>query len=300
MSQHQSSQNSPIQQADIQQQITNSIIEILEKGTIPWKKPFVSDTTQFLGLPINFTTGVNYNGINILLLWINAIDKQFPTNEWATLKQWNKLNESIRPQQKGTMIVKYDILEKEKDGEIERIPYIKKSYVFNRSQLKSYVPVVEDYPVTDNVVEKIETIEEFVSKAKVKIQHGGFQAFYNRSDDVITMPPTEHFIDTDYCTAGENYYSTMFHELGHWTGHESRLKRLNDKFTKGNYAKEELVAELTASFLNAKFEIAGNELPNSAAYIASWLKELKNDKNMIISAASAASKAVRYLETLDC
>jgi antirestriction protein ArdC len=284
---------------DVQQQVTYKIIEQLEKGTIPWKKPFIGNSNLPYGLPHNFTTDAKYKGINILLLWTSAIEKNYPINEWATLKQWNKIKESIKPNEKGNLIVKYDVLEREKDGEIVKIPYIKKSYVFNRCQLKSYEPTETSLGTVAGLFEASETIEEFVSNTKAVITHEGFEAFYNSRDDKITMPPHENFIETDACSAMDNYYTTLFHELGHWTKHPTRLNRVNHKkFADQNYAKEELVAELTASFLGAKFEIISPELENSAAYIATWLKVLKDDKDVIFTAASHASKALEFLEGL--
>jgi len=291
-------QTSPNQFVDIQQQVTDKIIEQLEKGTIPWKKPFIGNSGFVYGLPYNFTTDTNYKGINILLLWTSAIEKNYPINEWATLKQWNKVNETIKPNEKGSLIVKYDVLEKEKDGEIVKIPYIKKSYVFNRCQLKSYQPT-EIYLTTESLFEKIDTIDEFISNTGAIIEHEGYEAFYNSREDKITMPLNENFIVTYDCSASENYYSTLFHELGHWTKHPTRLNRVNHKkFADQDYAREELVAELSASFLGAKFEIVSPELENSAAYISFWLKVLKEDKDVIFTSASHASKAVEFLEGL--
>jgi antirestriction protein ArdC len=291
----------PIKSAylDIQQKVTDTIIEQLEKGTVPWKKSFISNSNSFLGLPLNYTTEVNYRGINILLLWSKAIAENYSTNEWATLKQWNSQKEAIKPNEKGTMIVKYNVIEKEMDGKIEKQSFLTKAWVFNRCQLKGYESVPEENPITDNLVEKLDNIDEFITNTKVKIEHAGYEAFYTKIDDKVVMPQEENFIETEYCTATENYYSTLFHEIGHWTGHEHRLDRANHKkFADGNYAREELVAELTASFLSAKFEIANAELPNSAAYIGTWLKVLKDDKSFIFTSASEASKAVQYLENL--
>jgi len=284
---------------DIQQQVTDKIIAQLEAGTIPWNKPFAGPNSPILGLPFNFTTKNNYRGINILLLWGTSIEKNYQSNEWASLNQWNSKGEFIRKGEKGSLITYYDTLEKEIDGEIQKIPFLKSSKVFNRCQLASYKPYYEEYPISDNLVEKIEAIEEFVSNTKAIIETGSFEAFYNRNSDKIVMPIPESFIDTTYNTATENYYSTLFHELTHWTGNVNRLDRINHKkFGDGNYAREELVAELGAAFLSASFEIIASEPVESAAYIDHWLKVLKADKKIIFTAASHASKAVEYLEKL--
>ena len=161
-------QTSNNQFTDIQQQVTNKIIEQLEKGTIPWKKPFIGNSGAFFGIPYNFTTDTRYKGINILLLWTSAIERNYSINEWGTLKQWNKLKESVKPNEKGSLIIKYDVLEREKDGETVKIPYIKKSYVFNRCQLKSYQPT-ELYPTTASLFEKIDTIDAFIANTAAVI-----------------------------------------------------------------------------------------------------------------------------------
>ncbi|MBE9602653.1 ArdC family protein [Pedobacter sp. MC2016-24] len=284
---------------DIQQEITDKIIAQLEAGTIPWKKPFAGPDHTILGLPYNFTTDNKYRGINILLLWGASLEKEYQSNEWASFKQWNAKGESVRKGENGHTIAYYDNIIKEVDGEIEKIPFLKVSKVFNRCQLASYEPVQQEYVMPDNLVEKLDNIEDFISNTKAIVETGSHEAYYTRLDDKIVMPKPETFIDTDYNTATENYYSVLFHELTHWTGNVNRLDRINHKrFGDGNYAREELVAELGAAFLGASFEIISAEPINSAAYIDHWLKVLKDDKQIIFTAASHASKAVDYLYEL--
>jgi len=285
---------------DIHQQVTDTIIKQLESGTVPWHKPWQGEETKAFGLPYNGITQNHYRGINILLLWGSAIEKQFSSSEWGTFKQWADKKEMIRKGEKGSMVVYYDVLEKEDDDEIRKIPFLKTSYVFNRCQLNSYQPTetVIEKP-KQSLVERIQKVDGFISNTQAIVEHGPKGACYSPAEDKIYMPVTEAFIDTKTCTATEGYYSTLLHELVHWSGAPKRLDRTKGKkFGDQDYATEELVAELGAAFLCAEYDIATAEKGDHANYIASWLKALKDNKNCIITAASEASKAVTYLKGL--
>ena len=125
---------------DLHQHVTNTIIQQLEAGTVPWHRPWKGDYDPLLSIPGNYSTGKKYRGINILLLWCSAINKSFGSAEWASFKQWQDKKEMIRKGEKGTMIVYYDTFEKEVEGEVKKIPFLKSSVVFNRCQLASFVP----------------------------------------------------------------------------------------------------------------------------------------------------------------
>lgn len=285
---------------DLYQQVTNTIITQLEAGTVPWHKPWTGGSPVSFDLPENFITGKSYRGINVLLLWSAAISKEFSSPEWGSFKQWNTKSETIRKGEKGTMIVYYDTFEVEKDDEIKKIPFLKASVVFNRCQLSSFNPE-EQIPQEpqEQLVTRLAMVEKFVTNTKAIIQHEGNRACYQTGIDRILMPDTSAFIDTPTSTATENYYSTLAHELTHWTGHSSRLDRkIKNKFGSELYAHEELVAELGAAFLCASLQITNEPRPDHASYIASWLTALKEDSHTIIQAASAASKAVDYLTAL--
>ena len=287
---------------DIHQEVTDTIISQLEKGTIPWRQPWQGQSSKGLfDLPYNMVTNNHYQGINIVLLWGATLEKNFDTAEWATFKQWSEKKESIRKGEKGSMIVYYDFLEKEDDkGELQKIPYLKSYYVFNRCQLNSYNPQ-EAKPETDitPLVRRIEVVDSFVENTQAVIEHGAGGAFYRPSEDKIYMPKIEAFQDTQSCTATEGYYSTLLHELVHWSGAPKRLDRAKSKrFGDNQYAVEELVAELGSAFLCAEYDIGNVEKGDHANYIASWLKVLKDNKYCIVSAASEASKAVNYMKQL--
>ncbi len=286
---------------DIRQQVTDTIIQQLEAGTIPWQKPWTGDDSPIFALPKNSTTGKKYKGINILLLWSAATNKHFTSPEWATFKQWQENKEVIRKGEHGSMIIYYDTLEKEVEDEIRKIPFIKSSVVFNRQQLASYNPDEKAFAENrKSLVERIEHVDMFITNTKALIKHeDNLGACYMHSTDTIYMPEAASFIETEGCSATENYYGTLFHELSHWTGAYTRLKRtFGRKFGDKNYAEEELTAEIGAAFLCAEHEICTAPKPNNAAYIAHWLRVLKEDKQCIFTAASEASKAVNYLELL--
>jgi antirestriction protein ArdC len=285
---------------DIHQQVTDTIIRQLESGTVPWHQPWNGGPERLLSIPKNFNTGKKYRGINILLLWVSALDQKFDSGDWASLKQWNERKESIRKGEKGSMIVYYDTFEKEVEGEVQKIPFLKTSYVFNRCQLASYQPqkAVDASPV-QSLVEKIDQLDQFVQNTNAIIEHAGSQAYYRPSQDKIVLPAPAAFIDTDNYTATEGYYSTLLHELTHWTSHPSRLNRkVGKKFGDNGYAVEELVAELGAAFLCSEFAIQTADKGNHASYIAHWLNVLKENKHCLITAASEASKACGYLQGL--
>lgn len=295
---NQTTQN--ITRRDLHQQVTDTIIRQLEAGTIPWHRPWKGDYDPLLSIPSNFSSGKKYRGINIILLWCSAINQQFRSSEWATFKQWQDKKELIKKGEKGSLIVYYDTFEKDVDGEIKKIPFLKSSVVFNRCQLQSYEPPAPLEPETYTFAGKIAKVEDFIDNtgAVVVYQENG-NAFYRPSEDKIYMPMLDQFITTDTCTATEGYYSTLLHELTHWSGAEHRLNRKKGKkFGDENYAAEELVAELGAAFLCAELDITTADKTDHAAYISHWLEVLKNDNRIMLTAASEASKAVDYLSGL--
>ena len=282
---------------DIQQHVTDTIISQLETGTLPWQKPWEDNglTGNPFALPKNVTTGNAYRGINIPLLWIAADQNNYPTQEWASFKQWQVQKQQVAAGQKGTLIIYYDTFEKEAEsGEVEKIPFIKASYVFNRCQLQGYVP--EEQPASEErpLMQRLSAVDGFLANTGANIIHSGNRACYSPSTDTIWMPEESRFIKTETSTAQESYYSTLLHELGHWSG--PRLNRdQKGKFRSKSYAHEELVAELGSAFLCAELEITNTPRPDHASYLASWLKVLQDDKRAIFQAASEASRACDYL-----
>jgi len=286
---------------DLYQEVTDTIIEQLEKGTVPWQTPWIGGSQgNFLGLPKNSATHKHYQGINIVLLWAASMKHGYTSPEWGTFKQWSEQKESIRKGEKGNLIVFYDTFDKEVDGELQKIPFLKASVVFNRDQLASFKPEEPSFDSKRPILaESVDIIEEFVANTKAVIEVKGNQACYVPLTDTIHMPPMENFIVTERSSATESYYSTLLHELTHWSGSPNRLNRTKGKkFGDSQYAFEELVAELGAAFMCSEFNIAASKHEDHASYIAHWLHVLKDNKNFIVTAASEASKAVGYLQGL--
>jgi len=272
---------------DLYQQITDKIIAQLETGTAVWRKNWSSASS----FPINAASRKEYRGINWLMLQCSA----FGSNEWMTYKQCANAGGQVRAGSKGTQVVFWSFLpsktEKKADGTAKMIPFLKAYTVFNREQCENLPEIM---PVEREAFCSIERAEAIISAMpkRPQIFHAGGKAFYKPLEDTVTMPAKADF----HAPAG--YYSVLFHELVHATGHESRLARegicRTNSFGSDLYSKEELVAEMGAAFLNAHAGIE-TEHEQSAAYIAGWLKALKDDKKLVMQAASAAQKAADYI-----
>jgi antirestriction protein ArdC len=266
---------------NIYEHITNRIIEQLEKGVIPWRKPWRGNE------PINYITRKPYRGVNLLLLPHGG--------EWLSFKQVKDCGGSVKKGEKSSIIVFYKTAEKENadTGEVEKYPILKYSNVFHLSQTTGIDSKLEAV-IADVEIEPIQTaqgiIDEYITRSGVKFNHveGSNKACYSPFSDTITMPVIAQF------ESSEEYYSTAFHEIAHSTGHRSRLNRINKlaAFGTGDYSREELVAEISASAL---MNIAGIEqvqtFENSVAYIQSWIGKLKDDVKAIVTASSKAQKA---------
>lgn len=212
---------------DIHVQITNQIINALEscsgKVTLPWVKAGSS-----LGRPVNASTGNAYKGINVVALWAAAMAKGYGDGTWATYKQWKKLGAQVKKGEKCSLVVFYKEMEVETEnpdtGEIEtgKRCYARASWVFNVDQVDGWTPPIK--PAADPVA-ALANAESFVAATGADIRHGGNKAFYNPVEDFIRMPYRESFTGTDTSSPTEGWYATLFHELTHWSGHESRCNR---------------------------------------------------------------------------
>lgn len=280
--------------ADILQTVTNSIIEAIEN--MPKGESFVLPWTQSNNFPVNALTKKHYRGGNILSLWAAGMVKGYTSPHWATFKQWAELGAQVKKGEKASHIVFWNTLKTEpaNDGEDQETRmFARASMVFNSEQVEGWTPpAIEERPMFD----RIAYAEKVVSATGADIRKSAMGAFYHRSQDYIGMPEALSFIDTKTSTAQENYYSTLFHELTHWTGAENRLSRTKGKkFGDEAYAYEELVAELGAAFLCAATGISAEPRADHAQYLASWLKALKNDKSFLFSAASQSQKALDFI-----
>lgn len=246
------------------------------------------------GLPKNAVTNKTYRGVNILSCWLASMRKGFACNRWATFKQWQDAGAQVRKGERGTPIIFYRVVEGADESK-DRV-VLKGSHVFNAEQVDG-APDVDAMP--------IEPLDEGLRIAKIEawlamrrwtmtVEHKGDQrAYYQPSTDSINMPDYARFVDA------EHYYSTLFHEATHWTGAKHRLDRDLANYKGEARAREELVAELGAAFLCAEHGIGHITRDDHVSYIASWLQALKNDKRAIVQAASLASAAIDYLDTLD-
>lgn len=285
--------------SDVYSRITGRIVELLEQGVRPWTQPWKGGHAAGpVSRPLRHN-GQRYSGINVLMLWIEAEQRSFESPIWMTYKQAQELGGQVKKGEKGTPVVYASSFKKSEANdageEIERdIHFLKEYWVFNVEQvadLPGHFYAQRGAEPACAKLERLAQAESFFAATKADIRHGGGSAFYQPAADFVQMPHLESFKDV------ESYYGTLAHELTHWTKHATRLNRDFGKKIKGDegYAMEELVAELGASFLAAELGIEIEPREDHAAYIAAWLKALKNDKEFIFSAASHASKAVEFL-----
>jgi antirestriction protein ArdC len=274
---------------DTYQEVTDAIVAALEAGTKPWRKGWVGGS---IGSPRR-ATGEYYRGINVLLLWASAERSNFASDRWLTFKQAIDLGAAVRKGEKGTRIVFFKSLELEGEnaaGEAEtrRIPLLRTYTVFNADQVDGLPARFHPAPIAIVAGKQRDEAAEAALRscgAEIREDRDG-RAYYAPGDDFVHMPAFELFD-----TAG-TYLATMSHELCHWSGHKTRLDRQQlNRFGSKDYAFEELVAEIGAAFVGARLGIVGEHIDNHAAYLASWLKALRDDKRAIFKAASLAQAA---------
>jgi len=286
----------------IHEQVTDSILALLEKGTLPWRRPWQTSGTA-LAVPANVISKRPYHGINRVILWTSALVAGYPTHAWATYRQIQEAGGQVRKGEKGTRVMLYRPLEQNdendatgseegetegKDAKPSRIARV--FTVFNLAQCDGLAAPEQSETVS---ADPIPAAREFLANVNARVQYGGDRACYIPSLDLIQLPPLEAF------TSAEAFFATSLHEHVHFSGHPSRLNRLEKwaPFGSEAYACEELVAELGAAFLCAELSIKG-ELEHHASYLQNWLGVLKQDKTALFRAAADASRAAEYLHSL--
>lgn len=305
-------------------EVTARIVAELEEGIVPWVQPWGSGARSALGLPRNVASGRTYSGINILILWGRLFDGGFSSQHWLTFRQATALGGSVRKGEHGVGVCYADTFTPkerrsraasgepgggqrrgggegqggaEKEGwggeqaggeDASAIPFLRRYTLFNVAQCEGlpdqYLADAPELPEWQIVTEA----EALARASLADIRHGGDQAFYDPAADIVQLPPQPAFFDQI------NYYRTKFHELGHWTGHHSRLDRdQTGAFGSKLYAFEELVAEMTAAFVCASLSI--QPTVRHADYIGNWIDVLRADNRAVFRAASKASKAADLL-----
>jgi antirestriction protein ArdC len=276
--------------------ITKQIEELLNQGIIPWSKPWKNAGV----IDQNLISKKAYRGINAFLLPM----RRFSSPYWLTFNQAKQIGATVKKGEKGTQVIFWKMLHKKSkinENDQNMIPILKYYTIFNVDQCDNIpegkILVIEE--LTEEDFNPIEAAETLINNYPISpmIKHGGDRATYNPTLDLVKMPNKEQF------DIPENYYTTLFHELGHSTGHKKRCNRKegmeNIMFGSPRYAREELVAEMTAAFLSGVCGIEQTTINQNAAYIQNWLKELKNDRKLVVVAAAAAQKAADFVQGIE-
>ncbi|MDB5143359.1 MAG: traC 1 [Mucilaginibacter sp.] len=292
----------------LHEQIAAKLIAELEAGTSPFQKPWIDSGEPAFTIPINPTTGKNYRGLNSL--WLAMQGHTDP--RWMTLKQASYAGYTVEKGAKATLInfVKTHNIEAIRDSEGNKIkddgvtrtnvteldkPLITKAFVFNADQI-SGIPPFEDFQKQKQDLQKWEPIdraESLLVQSKATINHGGNDAYYSKFRDAIQLPLRQQFENET------KYYAVALHELGHWTGHESRLNRpMEGRFGSEKYAREELRAEIASLMMGSELNI-GHNFGQHAAYVASWVKILKDEPFELFRAAADAQKIFDFVLALE-
>lgn len=279
--------------------IADRILSMLDQGVVPWRKPWVGGSAS---LPFNGISKKAYRGVNPFML--HAAGYNNP--RWFTFHQAKEIGAPVRKGEKGFPVVFWklntpkteaaggDLFTVETEEKTRKIPLLRYYTVFNAEQLDNLPEKYAEKPAGSVEHDPISSASAIVNNMphKPAISYAGARAFYRTSDDSVTVPPLESF------PIAEEHYSTLFHELAHSTGHESRLNRKQKKivaFGSLDYGQEELVAEFAASFLCGVAGIETATIENSAAYISNWKATIKADKPLVVMAAAQAQKASDFI-----
>ena len=297
MSRHDRNARAGADRTSLYDNITNRIIAELEAGRVPWVQPWGTAAAKApLAMPANATTGRAYSGINVLILWGAVIEHGFPVQSWLTFRQALSLGGHVRKGERGTSVVYADRFvpddekkrAQETGEEAQAIPFLKRFTVFNVAQcedLPDDIAVVPPAPEPGLIEPRVEAL---IKATGIDFRIGGERAFYVPALDYVQVPPPQAYFEPI------NWHRTALHELGHATGHPSRLNRdFSGSFGSKKYAFEELIAEINAAFCCASLGIAPTV--RHADYIGSWLEVLREDNRAIVRAASQASKAADWL-----
>lgn len=282
---------------DPYQQVTDLIVEHLEKGVVPWRRPW----NREVGRPCNFQSGKAYQGVNVMLLGCRFAASPW----WMTYRQALERGGHVRKGERGAMVVKFGTFKvkeleqpRTEDTKQRQGMFLRGYTVFNATQIEGIqFPESATGPAlsVDQRNAKAEAIVSAMPQCPVIHYGRGSRACYRPTLDEIDMPPFASF------ESGDSYYGTLYHELAHATGHESRLNRnsltKHDAFGGEVYSQEELVAEMAAAFVGMEADIVKDRHEQSAAYLSGWLEVLKakDHRRWIVQAASQASRAAGFI-----
>ena len=285
--------------------ITKTIIEVIEAGEAgKWNKPWTS-VLAGSGIGINATTKKPYTGMNQIILMAETAINAYAANEWATYRQWAGVDAQVRKGEKGTKLVRWGVTYRcsicnwksskgacpVKGHTNERTMWATGFTVFNADQVDGYSPKLPESIDINNSPEKVQEVEDFIAATGVNLRHvAGDRAYHMVNTNTVVVPEAAQF------KTAQGYYGTVLHELTHWTGGSDRLDRdQNNSFGTERYAAEELVAELGSTFLAAQFGIEVEPHEEHAAYLASWVRMMKDTPRALYTAAKQAQAAVAFL-----
>ena len=274
--------------------VTGQILKALEAGTVPWKQPWSNRINGFTLAQHNAFSKRAYRGINVFIL---AAEKRSDPR-WATYNQITKNGGNVKRGSKGTLVVFWKFLNVKKDkdddttGEkvTKRIPLLRYFNVFNVGDTEGLKLDPMQDPTDDDGFDAIAEAEAiaqgYLDNGPSITFDGGGRAYYQKSNDSIHLPGRDQFENP------QGYYDTLFHEIGHSTGHSDRLDRLTgERFGSHGYGREELVAEFTSAFLCSEAGIDQHVTGNQAAYIDNWKRTIKADTRAVVIAAGKAQRA---------
>jgi antirestriction protein ArdC len=288
---------------DPYQAVTDRIVELMDAGVNPWRKPWA--TTNGNGMPVRMSTGKAYRGVNIFLLLMQGMAKGYSSPWWGTYKNIAELGGQVRTGEKSTPVVFWSTFPSKNPDEIDprtgkpkEVFFLKTFRVFNAEQADGLPARFFPAPVERTEFEAIDAaqtvLDGYLARTGITVTHGGGRATYSPTLDVIKLPEREAFIG-----GPAEYYSTAFHELSHSTGHADRLNRPElttfSHFGDDMYSKEELIAELSAAIVAGMTGIGQETEDNSAAYLASWAKVLRGDSRLVVRAATKAHAAAELI-----
>ena len=278
--------------ADVYSRITEEIIAGIEHGPGDWRAPWHHNGTS-IARPSNLGSGKRYRGINTVALWVAAMNRGYADGLWGTYRQWAAAGAQVRKGERATTVVFWKQIEsgggdalEDDDGGRKKM-FARAFSVFNVSQVDGFAPPPA---VLLPEADRLADAEAFINNLGIQTVFGGSEAFYRPSTDTVQMPTFECFSDP------ASFYGVWLHETGHASGAKHRLDRdLSGRFGTATYAAEECCVEILSGLILADLGIAHHPRPDHAAYIASWLKVLKDDPRAIFTAASKAQQAADWM-----